>query len=51
MYSKNLSGGGRTDSLRPYVSPTVEVVGVELSSYCFIGSTSTESLYEEDFEM
>ena len=51
MFSKNLSGGGRIDSSRPYVSPALEVVGVELNSYCFNGSASTESLYEENFEM
>lgn len=53
MFSKNLSGGGRIDSSRPYVSPAVEVVGVDLNSFCvLVGSNaSTESLYEENFEM
>lgn len=49
MYSKNLSGGGSIDSSRPYVSPALEVVGVELQKCVMAGSGVTESLTYEDF--
>lgn len=57
MYCKNFSIGVRGNDTRPYVSPDVEVIGVELQSCVMAGSdvhtdsdVHTEELVNEDFE-
>lgn len=48
MYSKNFGGGGI--DARPYVSPAVEVLGVELQKCVMAGSGVTETLSYDEFE-
>lgn len=51
MYCENFSIGGGDNDTRPYVSPDVEVIGVELQSCVMAGSdVHTEKLVNEDFE-
>mgnify|MGYP004507012719 CR=1 FL=1 len=51
MYCKNFSIGVRGNDTRPYVSPDVEVIGIELQGCVMVGSeVCTESLTNEDFE-
>ena len=50
MYLKKMSNGGGGIVARPYVSPAVDVAGVELQNCVMVGSdVSTESLTYEDF--
>lgn len=50
MYLKKMSNGGGGNDTRPYVSPAVEVVGVELQNCVMAGSdVATENLAYEDF--
>ena len=51
MYCKNFSiGRGGNDTI-PYVSPEIEVIGIELQSCVMAGSdVCTESLGNDDFE-
>lgn len=50
MYLNKISNGGGGIVARPYVSPAVDVVGVELQNCVMAGSdVATESLTYEDF--
>lgn len=51
MYLNKISNAGGGIVARPYVSPAVEVVGVELQNCVMAGSdVATENLAYDDFE-